>query len=198
LSHVARKFERLLEAYHHEGGGKWSGIELERATGGVVTRSYVTNLCKGRIENPGLDKLAALAKAMGLPPTLWFEEELSGTDGRSRGDPHRARGQGRAPVRCDQGPEDGGSLHERQGRPHEPGRSQRGRRRGDKGRLHCRPPLSHVIALASAFGVEPYYLVDGTGEAVLDREIVEALSDVTIRAIAATCAEPTRFRSSRR
>ena len=82
MSHVALKFERLLEAYRHEGGGKWSGIELERATGGVVTRSYVTNLRKGRIENPGLDKLAALAKAISFPPTLWFEEELTGADGR--------------------------------------------------------------------------------------------------------------------
>jgi hypothetical protein len=41
-----------------------------------------------------------------------------------------------------------------------------------------------VIALARAFGVEPSYLVDGTGEAVLDREIVEALLDDTVRAIA--------------
>jgi hypothetical protein len=62
LSHVARKFESLLEAYRpRDGGGKWSGVELERATGGVLTRSYVTNLRKGRIENPGMDKLAALA-----------------------------------------------------------------------------------------------------------------------------------------
>jgi proteasome lid subunit RPN8/RPN11 len=64
LSHVARKFERLLETYRREAGRRWSGIELERATGGVVTRSYVTNLRKGRIENPGMDKLAASAAAM--------------------------------------------------------------------------------------------------------------------------------------
>ena len=68
MSHVAPKFERLLETYRREDGGKWSGIELERATGGVVTRSYVTNLRKGRIENPGMDKLWALARAMGFPP----------------------------------------------------------------------------------------------------------------------------------
>src|SRR5918994_5871725 len=82
LSHVAPKFERLLEAYRREDSGKWSGIELERATGSVVTRSYVTNLRKGRIENPGMDKLAALAKAMGFPPALWFEEEVTGADRR--------------------------------------------------------------------------------------------------------------------
>lgn len=46
------------------------------------------------------------------------------------------------------------------------------------------PPLSHVVALARAFGVEPSYLVDGYGEAALDGEIVEALRDDTTRAIA--------------
>ena len=87
MSHVALKFERLLEAYPREGGGKWSGIELERATGGVITRSYVTNLRKGRIENPGMDKLAALARAMGFPPALWFEEGLPGADRRGTAGP---------------------------------------------------------------------------------------------------------------
>jgi len=46
------------------------------------------------------------------------------------------------------------------------------------------PPLSHLLALVRAFGVEPSYLVDGTGEAALDREILEALKDDTTRAIA--------------
>jgi transcriptional regulator with XRE-family HTH domain len=73
LSHVARKFERLLEAYRREDGGDWSGVELERATGSVVTRSYVTNLRKGRIENVGYEKMGALARAMGFPPEAWFK-----------------------------------------------------------------------------------------------------------------------------
>lgn len=38
-----------------------------------MTRSYVANLKKGRIENPGLAKLEAVAGAMGFPPALWFE-----------------------------------------------------------------------------------------------------------------------------
>ena len=33
-----------------------------------VTRSYVSNLRKGRIENPGFEKLRALAKAINFPP----------------------------------------------------------------------------------------------------------------------------------
>ena len=45
------------------------------ATGGVVTRSYVSNLREGRIENPGLAKLEAIAEAMGFPPRLGFGDE---------------------------------------------------------------------------------------------------------------------------
>ena len=57
---------------------------LAVATGGVVTRSHVSNLRKGKIENPGFEKLRAIAKAMGFPPELWFEDvenlgEASGT-----------------------------------------------------------------------------------------------------------------------
>jgi transcriptional regulator with XRE-family HTH domain len=37
-----------------------------------VTRSYVSNLKNGRIENPGLTKLEAISRAMGFPLALWF------------------------------------------------------------------------------------------------------------------------------
>lgn len=67
--HIARKFERLLEIYPHPDGRRWSGQEIDEATGGVVTRSYVTNLRKGRIENPGFEKLRAIAKVMSFPPS---------------------------------------------------------------------------------------------------------------------------------
>jgi hypothetical protein len=56
-------------------------------------------------------------------------------------------------------------------------------------------PLSHVIALASTFGVEPSYLVNGYAEAALDRETVETLRDDTTRAIARESAHlPDRER----
>src|SRR5688572_31913523 len=71
---IARKFDRLLEMYRHPDGRRWSGQEIDEATGGVVTRSYVTNLRKGRIENPGFEKLRAIAKVMDFPPELWFEQ----------------------------------------------------------------------------------------------------------------------------
>jgi hypothetical protein len=32
------------------------------------------HLRKGHIENPGYEKLRAIAEAMGFPPELWFED----------------------------------------------------------------------------------------------------------------------------
>ncbi len=71
---IAQKFELFLDRYRREDGSKWSGQDLDDATGGVVTRSYVSTLRKGRIENPGFEKLRAIAKAMNFPPELWFED----------------------------------------------------------------------------------------------------------------------------
>lgn len=70
--HISEKFEHLLEAYRHPDGRKWTGAELEEATGGAVPRAYVSNLRKGRIESPGYEKLRAIAEALGFPPELWF------------------------------------------------------------------------------------------------------------------------------
>ena len=75
--HIAQKFEHLLEIYRPD-DRKWTGAELEKATGGVVPRSYMTNLRKGRIEGPGYEKLRAIAKAMGFAPQVWFEEDFGG------------------------------------------------------------------------------------------------------------------------
>jgi len=72
--HVAQKFERFLDTYRRPDGGRWTGQQLDEATGGVVTRSYVTNLRKGRIENPGYEKMRVIAKAMGFAPEAWFED----------------------------------------------------------------------------------------------------------------------------
>ncbi len=71
-SHVSERFTRLLALYRRPDGSEWGGQDLQNATGGAVSRGYVTNLRKGRIENPGLAKLEAIARAMGFPPELWF------------------------------------------------------------------------------------------------------------------------------
>jgi len=88
--HIAQKFEALLEMYRRPDGRRWSGQEIDEATGGDVTRSYITNLRKGRIENPGYAKLAAMAKAMGFAPEVWFEEGLG--EGRSIGQAEVSKG----------------------------------------------------------------------------------------------------------
>jgi hypothetical protein len=105
--HVVQRFERLLDAHRRPDGSRWTGQKLDEATGGVVTHSYVTNLRKGRIENPGYEKMLALAKAMGFPPEAWFED----TPGDGTLDPLRTagispRGSGTSSTPfCTRGPE---------------------------------------------------------------------------------------------
>jgi hypothetical protein len=88
--HIAQKFEALLEIYRHPDGRRWSGEEIDKATGGVVSRSYVTNLRKGRIESPGYETMRAIAKAMGFAPEMWFEEGVG--ERRSIGQAEESRG----------------------------------------------------------------------------------------------------------
>ena len=72
--HIALKFEHLLEVFHHPDGRRWTGAKLEKATENVAPQSYATNLRKGKIESPGYEKLAAIAKAMGFTLEVWFKE----------------------------------------------------------------------------------------------------------------------------
>ena len=71
---IGQKFESLLESYRRPDGSKWGGQDLAAATGGVVSRCYVTAVRKCRIENRGFEKLRAIARAMDFPPELWFED----------------------------------------------------------------------------------------------------------------------------
>ena len=61
---IAEKVEHFLEIYRRPDGSRWGGQDLHEATSGVVTHSYVSSLRKGRIENPGFEKLRVTAKAM--------------------------------------------------------------------------------------------------------------------------------------
>jgi transcriptional regulator with XRE-family HTH domain len=178
--HVARRFERLLDAHRWPDGSRWTGQQLDEATGGGVTRSYVTNLRKGRIENPGYEKMRAIAKAMGFAPEEWFEESLS------RG-PDRPEGQGLGIAGRVEHLFDA-VKNPKTAEPYtnaEVARMSLGDlieediewiRTGAIGD----PSVGQVAALAGAFGVEPSYLVD-RGEPLLDGELVDALRDETIR-----------------
>jgi transcriptional regulator with XRE-family HTH domain len=182
--HIAQKFETLLEIYRRPDGRKWSGQEIDKATGGVVTRSYITNLRKGRIENPGYEKMRAIAKAMGFAPEVWFEDGLG--QGRSIGQAEVSYG---VAARLEH-------LFEvvrnpKTGEPYTNGEvarmtlgdlSEEDVERIRTGTLND-PTVGQVAALASVFGVEPSYLVDRGEPSLLDQELVRALRDEDVRAI---------------
>ena len=193
MTHIARRFEALLDAYRRADGSRWSGQALHDATAGVVTRSYVTNLRKGRIRNPGYEKLSAIANAMGFPPELWFEGEdrtelaLAGSEERrdiagklnhlfevirnqKTGEPYTDAEVARMSL---------GGLTGRDG-----GLSEEVVRRLRSGEIP-NPSVNQVVALADVFGVRPSYFVDRReeGSALLDREAMGALEDETTNAI---------------
>ena len=182
--HVAQRFELFLETYHRPGGGRWGGADLEKATGGVVTRSYVANLRKGRIENPGYEKMMAIAKAMDFPPAAWFKE-IPGdgtpaipTDGQDLA--------ARAERLFDT------IMHPKTGEPHtnaevacmSAGGLTEGEVEGMRTGAIPDPTVGQVAALAGAFGVPPSYLLDrGRDASLLDEGVLDALAAETAGAI---------------
>jgi transcriptional regulator with XRE-family HTH domain len=182
--HVAQKFEYLLDTYRRPDGHRWTGQQLDEATGGVVTRSYVTNLRKGRIDNPGYEKLAAMAKAMGFPPEVWFEDGLG--EGRSIGQAEASRGlAGRLEHLFEV------VRNPKTGEPYTNGQVARmtlgDLSEEDVERIRTGavsdPTVGQVAALVSVFGVEPSYLLDRGEPSLLDEELVQALRDEDVRDI---------------
>lgn len=177
--HIAEKFESLLERYRREDGGRWTGQDLDDATGGVVTRSYVSTLRKGRIQNPGFEKLRAIARAMGFPPELWFEEGgLAGTK------VEKADGKSRLSDRVEHLFETVGRA--RTGEPYtsaEVARLILGGLTEDEvagirdGRIED-PSVGQIRALAEVFGISAAYLLHGTERTTpVDEEAIRALGD---------------------
>jgi hypothetical protein len=139
---------------------------------------------------------AAIAKAMGFPPALWFEEELSGgARGGGAGASGGLAGRVERLFEVIKDPKTGETYTSARIARMSLGDLTEDDVLGIRAGALTDPPLNHLLALARAFGVEPSYLVDGTGEATLDREIVEALRDDTTRAIARESARlPERER----
>lgn len=74
----SRKFAELREIHRREDGSYWSGAALERATGGRVTASWVSKLSRGRYQDPGFSKIAAVSHAMGIPLDSWLPDSEEG------------------------------------------------------------------------------------------------------------------------
>jgi transcriptional regulator with XRE-family HTH domain len=182
--HIAQKFEALLEIYRRPDGRRWSGQEIDEATGGIVTRSYITSLRKGRIENPGYEKLRAIAKAMGFAPEVWFEDGLG--EVRSMGKAEESRGLSSRVEHLFEV-----VRNPRTGEPYTNAEVAR-MTLGDLSEEDIEgirtgaandPMVGQVAALAGVFGVEPSYLLDRGEPPLLDDELVQVLRDEEVRDI---------------
>ncbi len=184
---ISQKFELFRERYRREDGGRWSGQDLQDATGGVVTRSYISMLRKGKIENPGFDKLRAIAKAMGFSPELWFEEADEFGDSMRVDLPNRKRNVADRLTHLFEA-----IKNERTGEPYtnaDVARMSLGDLTEEEvagiraGTLE-NPTMSQVVALAEAFGVHPSYFLDtGKEPALLGEQEINALGDQRARKI---------------
>jgi transcriptional regulator with XRE-family HTH domain len=144
----------------------------------------VTNLRKGRIESPGYEKMRAIAKAMGFPPEVWFEDGLG--EGRSIGQTEDSRGvAGRLEHLFEV------VRNPKTGEPYTNGEVAR-MTLGDLSEEEVErirtgavsdPTVGQVAALASVFGVEPSYLLDRGEPSLLDQELIQALRDGDVRDI---------------
>jgi transcriptional regulator with XRE-family HTH domain len=160
------------------------GPAARRGHGRRSAPSYVTNLRKGRIENPGYEKMLAIARAMGFPPEAWFEDAPGDVVSAAP-----AEGQdlaARVAHLFDT------VVYPRTGEPYtnaEAARMSAGGLTDDEVRgirtgAISDPTVGQVAALAAAFGVPPSYLLDRSEEpSVLDEELLEGLRDETTREI---------------
>jgi transcriptional regulator with XRE-family HTH domain len=182
--HVAQIFEHLLETYRRPDGHRWTGQQLDEATGGVVTRSYVTNLRKGRIESPGYEKLAAMAKAMDFPPEVWFEDGLGEEQSIGQSEQsHGVAGRLQHLFEVVRNPKTGEHYTNAEVARMTLGDLSEEDVEGIRTGAISDPTLSQVSALAGVFGVEPSYLLDRGEPSLLDEELVQALRDEDVRDI---------------
>ena len=140
----------------------------------------MTNLRKGRIENPGYEKMLALARAMGFPPAAWFDETPGGASpaGPDLGLDIAARVQHL--VETIKNPKTGKPHTDAQVARMTLGEPSEAYVEGIRTGAISDPTMGQVAALAAVFGVPTSYLVDrGEDPSVLDEGTLEALSDET-------------------
>ena len=125
-----------------------------------------------------------MAKAMGFPPEVWFEDGLS--EGRSVGQAEQSRG---VAARLEhlfevvRNPKTGEPYtHAEVARMTLGDLSEEDVERIRTGAVSD-PTVSQVAALAGVFGVEPSYLLDRGEPSLLDEELVQALRDEDVRDI---------------
>ncbi len=180
------RFKRLLKRYRKPDGSEWTPAEIRDATNGFVNLSYISNLQAGRIRKPGMDKLKAMAEAMGFPWQLWLEDpddweklaEKQAGDRRSMADllnhlfavVENFR-TGRSYTTKEVAQLSRGKLTLEQVED---------MRRGGLEN----PTLEQVLALSDVFGVDPGYWFSSPSDAArIDRKTLEALRDANAQLI---------------
>jgi hypothetical protein len=127
--------------------------------------------------------MLAIAKAMNFPPEAWFEE-MPASGARTAPDEGRDLA-ARVRYLCDT------VRHPKTGEPYtsaEVARMSVGglteeEVEGISSGAISDPTVSQVAAMATVFGVEPYYLIDCKEPPLLDAELLKGLSDETTREI---------------
>jgi transcriptional regulator with XRE-family HTH domain len=132
----------------------------EAATGGVVTRSYFTNLRKGRIENPGYEKMRAIARAMCFAPEAWFEEGVGREPDRPEDEGRGISGKVEHLFDAVRNPKTGEPYTNAEVARMTLGDLSEDDIEGIRTGAVGDPTVGQVVALAGVFGVEPSYLLD--------------------------------------
>ncbi|MFI0742517.1 XRE family transcriptional regulator [Streptomyces sp. NPDC021100] len=88
---IARKLAFLISTVHPSGRGPYSYAELERlikqqagADGPTVSGSAIQAIATGRVSNPGIQALKALAKFFGVPVGYFVDDETHEDKERAR------------------------------------------------------------------------------------------------------------------
>lgn len=71
-----RRLDLLIETVHPPGRGPYSLAEIAEGTardGFRVSTSYLSNLRRGKMSNPSVSHVAALARFFGVSPEFFFE-----------------------------------------------------------------------------------------------------------------------------
>lgn len=203
--YYAERFKKMLRLYPHPSGRSWRGRDFEEATNGFVVGSYITALRKGRIDNPGVQKLKSIADVMDAPFDLWLEEpEDWKRRARTYLDDERYESTALGAVIREGGPigteEPSGSStladllnrlfdevrNEATGEPYtnrEISALTQGRLSEDEVRLMrggdlSNPTRGQLLALSDAFDIDPsYWFGRGSRRPVLNPDLAEALKD---------------------
>jgi transcriptional regulator with XRE-family HTH domain len=76
-NNLALKLERLFEEKRKLNGKRYTPTEVLAGTQGYITRVYLWKLRNGRMSNPSLRVIQALANFFKIDPTYFFESDTT-------------------------------------------------------------------------------------------------------------------------